>query len=380
MKKKNVSSRFDRRDFFRYAGAASLAGFSGFGTAVNADTGRITADEFNYPFRTFSRGQKLRIGMIGTDGHTGFILTDYAKVPNAELVAYANHGGSALNLPAGIRLYEGYEEMLEKEELNLVGICLPLSLNARAAMTAAAKGVHIMVEKPVAIRLEDLYLLKSAVIKNRVRLTTLLNMRTLPEMLAIRDAVREGKIGEPILATAQKSYRWGGSRPDYYRKHETYGGTIPWIGIHAMDYIHFTAHLDFTEVAAFQGNKNHPDYPGCEDYAGVVLRLSNGGTAMVNLDYLRPEKAPTHGDDRLRIAGSEGVIELKDLATRVELITAGSEPINLALPEGTTLIEDFVRELRGEGKHLLSQEEPFEMTRVALLAHQAAAKGEIIRL
>ncbi len=377
MKRKSISSYFDRRDFIACAGTTGLALY---GLAKEADARQITAGEFGYSFRTLSSSQPLRVGMIGVDGHTGFIVSDYKKVPNAKLVAYANHNNRASGLPPDTRLYGHYEEMLEREELDLVGICLPLYMNAQAAIAAARRGVHIMVEKPVAIRLEDLYMLKSAVINNRVRLTTLLNMRTLPEMLAIRNAVRQGKIGEPILATAQKSYRWGASRPDFYRQHETYGGTIPWIGIHAIDYIHFTTGLGFTEVTAFQGNKAHPEYPGCEDYAAVLLRMSNGGTAVVHLDYLRPEKAPTHGDDRLRVIGSEGVIELKDLGTRVELITASSEPVDLPLPEGTTLIEDFVKELRGEGKHLLSPEEPFEMTRVSLLAFQSAEKREILKL
>ena len=101
---------------------------------------------------------------------------------------------------------------------------------------------------------------------------------------------------------------------------------------------------------------------------------------MINIDYLRPETAPTHGDDRLRIIGSEGVLEIKDSGTRVELISSTHKPFDIPLPEGKSFFADFIKELRGEGKHILSPEEPFEMTRVALTAHQSGNRKRIIAL
>ena len=82
----------------------------------------------------------------------------------------------------------------------------------------------------------------------------------------------------------------------------------------------------------------------------------------------------------MRIIGSEGVIEVKDLSKRVELISSSTEPVDLPLPEEKSFLEDFINELRGKGKHILSPEEPFEMTRVALLAHQSANQNSIIKL
>jgi len=58
---------------------------------------------------------------------------------------------------------------------------------------------------------------------------------------------------------------------------------------------------------------------GCEDHAGLLLRLANGGTATCHLDFLRPEAAPTHGDDGLRIAGSEGVLEVWGVEEKLRL-------------------------------------------------------------
>ena len=45
--------------------------------------------------------------------------------------------------------------------------------------------------------------------------------------------------------------------------------------------------------------------------------LQNGAELVATADYLRPKAAPTHGDDRIRIAGSDGVLEIRDGAVTV---------------------------------------------------------------
>ena len=54
----------------------------------------------------------------------------------------------------------------------------------------------------------------------------MLGMRMEPRFQAIRREIAAGTIGEPILATAQKSYKFGESRPDFYRDEGMYGGSI----------------------------------------------------------------------------------------------------------------------------------------------------------
>ena len=208
----------------------------------------------------------------------------------------------------------------------------------------------------------------------------MMNMRCFPPYRAARKAVQDGLIGEPILLTSQKSYRFGAARPWFYKDLKTYGGTIPWAGIHCVDYMRWVSGRKYVQVSAWHGNKDHPDYPGFQDHAGVLFQLDNGGTAMTNLDYLRPETAPTHGDDRLRIAGSEGVLEVLGAEGRVALISAADGPRELELPEKVDFFADFLAELAGEGEHLISQEDAFRLTEVCLNARDAAETGKWIGL
>ena len=123
-------------------------------------------------------------------------------------------------------------------------------------------------------------------------------------------------IGDPLMSFSQKTYKWGKTRPDSYRSRKTFPGLAPWVGIHAFDWLHWILGDVFTEVRGARGRRRSPDFPACASQAAFVLTMSNGGVASVTLDYLRPEAAPTHGDERLRIAGTRG--RHRDRAGRAE--------------------------------------------------------------
>lgn len=331
--------------------------------------------------------ETIDVGLIGKDGHAYYVLNGIPKVEGARLVAYAkgdpNEDVSWLRkspvFTDKTAIFDSYEEMLEKAHLTVAVVCLPYYRNAGASMAAARRGVHVISEKPVATTQADLDALERVVKESGVRLTAMLAMRLSPAYSCIHRAVAAGAIGEPILASAQKSYKWG-SREDFFRKRETYGGSFLWVGIHAVDYVRFTTGLEYTHVMGHHGNKAHPNYPGCEDHGAMVFRFANGGTADIHIDYLRPAKAPTHGDDRLRIAGSEGVIELKDFGRRVELIARDEGPRDLDLPESRNFFVDFAAELRGEGEHIIGPDEAIRVTLVCIKAREAADTGRVIAL
>lgn len=368
-------SPITRRTFLQAAGGAAALAF--------APDGKADAR------RKIGANTVIRTGLIGREGgHYGIILNSIPKMPNVHWVAYAK--GEPREDTAWIQkqpaytkqthIYEDYREMLEKEALDVVGVCLPLYENAGASIEAVRRGINVLSEKPAATTFEDLSRLEEAVRQSGVCYGIMLDMRGMPIFQAARKAVQQGAIGEPILVSGQKSYQWGPERPWYYKEKKTYGGTIPWIGIHALDYMHWVSGQEYAQVSAWQGNKAHPQYPGCEDHAGILFRLMNGGTAMCHLDYLRPEAAPSHGDSRLRIAGSEGVLEAFEYGNRVNLISSKGNAGDLPLPPAVDLFSTFVAHLRGEGQPLISTDDSFSITRVCLKARDAADHGTWVAL
>lgn len=330
----------------------------------------------------------IRVGLIGRDGHWGLLLNSIPKLSNIRWTAYAKGSSTedsswVMQHPASnreTRVYGSYQEMLAKESVDVVGVCLPFYRNAQASIAAARRGVHVLSEKPAATELSNLARLEQQVRQSGIQYSIMLDMRTLPIFRAARRAVQQGLVGEPILISSQKSYKYGARRPWFYKERKTYGGTIPWVGIHALDYMEWVSGQKYTHVAAYEGNKAHPQSPGCEDHAGLLLRLVNGGTATCHLDFLRPEAAPTHGDDRLRIAGSEGVLEVRGVEEQVLLLSQRGRSGELPLPPAVDFFGAFIAALRGKGQPLVSSTDAFNITRTCLKARDAADRRTWVTL
>ena len=326
----------------------------------------------------------LRVAQIGMQGHFGDIVKGIPKIDDCQLVAVARSWPEETiedlrKFPActpETRVYDDYRKMFDDIRPDVVATFAPYAHNGRVNIEAARHGCHIISEKPIAATMAELDRLRAERDKHRVRITALLPLRLAPAFAAAHQAVKEGRIGEPLVISAQKSYRWGTNRPWYFKLRKDYGGSIPWVAIHAIDFIRFVTGLDYANVTARQAVKVHKDYPECEDCGAILFEMSNGGQTTLTFDYLRPKKANSHGDDRLRVAGSKGIVEVRlSSETFCELTTNDTEPVQLPLPDSRkNVFIDFVQELRSQGKHFLSPEDPFRATEVAIRTREAADK------
>ena len=271
--------------------------------------------------------------------------------------------------------------MLDEIRPDIVSVCMPLYRNAEASIAAARHGCHIFSEKPLATSLADLASLRQAVADNGVRIAAMFGTRCEPAFQTVRQAVADGRIGRPILASAQKSYPLG-RRDDYYKKRQTYGGSIPWQAIHALEFVSYCTGKDYRRATAMQSNEAAAKYPEMEDNGGILLELSGGGHAVIWFDYLRPKAEAVqrrHGDDRLRIAGSEGIIEVVDEGTRVVLTTPRNVE-DVPLAPARDLFGEFIASIGGSGECIVTPAESFGITEVALRARQAADDGAVVDL
>ena len=323
----------------------------------------------------------LNIGLAGLKGHQSVILEGLSKLPNVRLAAVADDNPAALagvpHWPAAgktTHCYSDWREMLQQEELDLVGVCGTDGERAEVLIAGAERGLHLLSEKPLAMSLDELASVRRAVAAGGVRLSMLLTMRFEPAYRVIREQVAAGRIGEVVLASMAKSYRLG-DRPEWQRDRRTFSGIIPFIGIHALDLIRWTTGREFTAVMAYQSNAAHPEIRDMEDNASLALKLDNGGSACVRLDYCRSAAAPTHGDDRLRIAGSAGVIESVACGAGVTLITGDEPPHDLPLPPPENQFVDYVNALLAGRECGVPAEDCFRLTEVALKGREAAVRG-----
>jgi predicted dehydrogenase len=330
----------------------------------------------------------LRLGLIGSTGHWQTYAPALKNVPGLTLVAVATAGPEettgAFDHAPGLTLdthrYDDAQKMLDAERLHVVQISGRNDRIPYWARICLERGLPVMAEKPLAMDLPTLEELYRVACKTKAALIPMHTMRSVPALAAVQRAVATGAIGEPLISFSQKTYRWGKTRPVFYRDRKTFPGLAPWIGIHAFDWLHWILGDVFTEVQGREGTTAHRDYPACASQAAFVLSMRNGGVASVTLDYLRPESAPTHGDERLRIAGTRGVIETALVERKVSLITEGKPPRTLPLTPQTDIFTQFARSLRGDAAPPLSLHEACRITEIAIKAQQAADTKTVVSL
>jgi len=345
--------------------------------------GTLSAAETQAPVKFPDR---IRVGIIGLEGHYSEILDATKVVPQIQISAIAERNEDLLRRVPGnpllrdAKVYRDFRELLDRETLDVVAVCGENGSRAAAIQACAARKIPIVAEKPLALTLQELDHVRSAVARANVAVTTLLPMRFDAQYRKMRSIVSSGDIGEVVMLAAQKSYKLG-TRPDWMKNKASYGGTIPYIGIHMVDLMLYAGGHDFKSAAAFQSRVGFPEMNDMENNAVVVFQLDNRGSASLRLDYLRPASAPTHGDDRLRIAGTEGIIEYQG-STGLMLMTSkqGPRPITVESSPSKLLFVDFLESLYGNTKHAISLQEIYRVNEIVLKAREAAETGRVVAL
>lgn len=320
----------------------------------------------------------MKLALFGLKGHENVVLSGARELGQIEVVGIAHDRPEDIaklkeSQPwlSSAAEYPHWRQLLEHSMPDIVCVCDENWMRAEQLIALAERGIHIVTEKPLTTTHADLNRVRYALANSRSKLTMLLTMRHEAKYATFREIVQRGDLGTICQVTAQKSYRMG-QRPEWQKSRQTLGGIIPFIGIHPIDLIRWTTGLEYTRVAALHSNLGRPEFRETEDSASLLLELSNGGSATIRLDYLRPETAPTHGDDRIRIAGSKGVLEVQGADAELLLTPVGQEPRRVPLQSVDNLFVAFVKALRSGGEVPISTADCIKVTEYVLHARDAA--------
>lgn len=322
----------------------------------------------------------MNIVIIGSAGHINYVFEGIREDPDARIVGIApGPDGEKIDKLRERAAAEGhapeefadYREMLDVCRPDVAAVACYFGHHAEVNVEVLNRGIHLFAEKPVATTFEGLERVREAWNKSGAHLCAMFGIRYKPEFLTAWHAVRDGAIGEVRLMHAQKSYRLG-TRPEHFRRRDLYGGTIPWVGSHAIDWVHWMGGKRFVSVRAMHSTRHNRGHGELEMSALCQFACEDEVMASVSIDYLRPSQAPTHADDRIRLAGTDGVLEVRD--GEVFLINRNVEGSvqHLPLRERKFIFADYLGQVRGEGTCLVSAEESLYITEACLKARQSA--------
>jgi predicted dehydrogenase len=302
-----------------------------------------------------------------------------------EVVAYAEPNDADLAKLAkqkpmqGAKGYLDIRRMLDEAKPDVVAVVNDDGARAKAVLEVVSRGTHCIAEKPLAIERRDLDRIEKTVRGGKAKFSMLVPLRYAPQFRAVRDVVQSGEIGEVLLLGGQKSYRRGADST-WKNKRSTYGSTMLWIGPHLIDLFHFSSGLRMTEAFCWQANVKDPSIGERENVVGAVLKLENGGIAELRMDYLRPDAAPTHEDDRLRVAGTKGIVEFT-AATGVTVISEANKSRRLdTLPARGEIFVDFLDHIYNGKPSTLTLDEIFHTSRVIQAAEDSSRVGRVVRV
>jgi len=310
----------------------------------------------------------MNICFIGASGHVHQTYTEMKTVPDVTFSGYAPgsvHEPAVFPPDASVPAFEDYRTMLDEVKPDYAVVSPVFGLTGGIILRCAQRGIHVFAEKPVASSLEELSLVRKAVEESGIRFCAMHFLRYDPAFYLGAQLVREGRIGDVVVLNAQKSYKYG-TRPHWYHDPALYGGTIPWVGIHGIDWIARFTGKRFLSATALSVGADPEMAALCQ------FQLEGHVIAAVNLDFYRPAGAPTHGDDRIRCAGTEGVLEVRE----GRVILTDKNGVTEYTPESAPkLAAEFL-----QGHPCISPEDIFAVTEAAIAARMSAASGKTVMI
>jgi D-xylose 1-dehydrogenase (NADP+, D-xylono-1,5-lactone-forming) len=186
---------------------------------------------------------KLRWGILGAARVNERLLPAIVEASNAELVAIASRrtGAAAETLAKyapqvkGVKTYDALEDLLDDASIQAVYIPLANHEHAEWALKAIAAGKHVLIEKPMAIKVEDVEAIEAAALKHKVKVMEGFMYRFHPQHQRVKEIVQSGLIGEVMFAKASYSFMMREARMYRLANDTANGGGAMWdIGPYAI--------------------------------------------------------------------------------------------------------------------------------------------------
>jgi predicted dehydrogenase len=223
----------------------------------------------------------MRVAVVGL-GVGRRHLQSYAAMPDVEIVAVADTDSDRLADAAAhwaAKPYADVRDMFATERLDAVSICTPPASHRELTEAAAAAGVHVLCEKPMAPNVGDCEAMAAACRAANVRLMVAQKKRFHP-LVARMKALSEGELG--TIRWAVVKYALGRVLMDWFWDERDGGGPLQENSIHAVDALRYLMG-EVESVSAVGGNVFNPDRAPQIDVASVSLQFRNGSIAALGL-------------------------------------------------------------------------------------------------
>jgi UDP-N-acetyl-2-amino-2-deoxyglucuronate dehydrogenase len=309
------------------------------------------------------------------------VIAEYAEAKKQEYI-------TKLGEDASVVVYTDYKDMLEKEDIDVIALATESGYHPEIAIYCMNKKKHIIIEKPMALSIEDADKMIKCAKDNNVKICVSHQNRFNKPIQQLRSAVEENRFGRLINGTAR--ILWSRNM-GYYEQApwrgtwKLDGGTLMNQCIHNIDLLQWMMGGEIDTVYA-QCDTFIRDIEA-EDFGAIIIRFKNGaigiveGTACVY---------PKNLEETLNIFGEKGTVCIGGLAVNKietwkfadnkddedEILKAqGEDPDSVYGFGHTPLFEDMIDAIKNDREPLINGEEGKKGMSIILAAYKSRLTG-----
>jgi len=232
--------------------------------------------------KLINENQMLKVGVIGVGSMGRNHARVFAELPNVSLVAVADVDPMALYKVARTyraRPYTDYRAMLDKESLDLVSLVVPTQLHYPIASEIIERGIHVFVEKPFTLRVEEGEKLITAAKERGVKLAVGHIERFNPAVVELKRRLEHGQLGRVYQIHARRVGPFPPRVDDV--------GVILDLATHELDIMEYITNSPISSLYAETERKIHASH---EDLLLGILKFENGTVGVLDINWLTPTK------------------------------------------------------------------------------------------
>lgn len=345
--------------------------------------------------------KKSKIAILGT----GFIAEIHVEcyqrfIPEAEVVAvYSRNAEKARDFARrhGIAAsFTDIDALLAGTGCDIVDVCLPNFLHCRAVLAAARAGRHVIIEKPLAMNLEEADEMIRVCRDNGRKLMYAEELCFAPKYERVRKLVQEGAVGK-IFQLRQCEKHSGPHTDWFYDIEQSGGGAIMDMGCHGIAWLRWIlgGNPAVRSVSAYlQTGLRHPGRTRAEENSIVTVEFADGAIGVVENSWARLGGM----DDRIEVYGTGGAVFAdlfqgnaaltysekgygyameKSGATTGWTFTVFEEAFNQGYPQE---LQHFVRCVQRDEQPLVTGDDGRAVLEIILAAYASARSGTRVAL
>ncbi len=287
-------------------------------------------------------------------------------------------------------LFSDYHTAIAQVRPDVVSVCVPTAFHAEVGLTAIEYGAHVLIEKPLALTLEQADTVIEAAQKQGVVLAVGFMLRYSPGVQKLKSWVESGKFGGPLFYAAEDFME---IRPKIVMHHKGInGGPLVDYWCHHFDLWSLLFNSQPVSVAGYGATfaTGKPEVAQLRelaiDTAGVIVRYASGDVGQLSTSWGLPRGLSLGILEADRLAGPNGIAlgNVRHKLTLHALGPDGKELIEEALNNNAVFWQDEITTLAQiitqGGQPLAAGREGRAALALSLAALEAIESGETVRI